>query len=41
MYADRRTAGQTDIYLPPLDKRYSPITSTIYGPNETFLGSIN
>ena len=27
--------GQTDIHLPPPDKRYSPITSTICGSNKT------
>ena len=27
------TAVQTDIHLPPLDKRYSPIISSICGPN--------
>ena len=30
---DRRTDGHTDIQLPPLDKRYSPIISSICGPN--------
>ena len=36
-HTDRRTHGQTDtptyIY-PPLDKRYSPIISSICGPNK-------
>ena len=27
------TAVQIDIHLPPLDKRYSPIISSICGPN--------
>ena len=30
---DTRTAVQIDIHLPPLDKRYSPIISSICGPN--------
>ena len=35
-HADRRTSGKRDImtYIyPPLDKRYSPIISSICGPN--------
>ena len=28
------TDGHTDIHLPPLDKRYSPIISSICGPNK-------
>ena len=31
---DRWTHGHTDIHLPPLDKRYSPIISSICGPNK-------
>ena len=38
MHADRRTIGQIsgriNIYLPPLNKRYSPIISTMCGPNK-------
>ena len=33
-HTDRRTHGHTDIHLPPLDKRYSPIISSICGPNK-------
>ena len=33
-HTDRRTDGHTDIQLPPLDKRYSPIISSICGPNK-------
>ena len=28
------TSVQIDIHLPPLDKRYSPIISSICGPNK-------
>ena len=34
-HTDTRTAIQIDINLPPLDKRYSPIISSICGPNNT------
>ena len=37
-FSDKRddigTSVQTDIHLPPLDKRYSPIISSICGPNK-------
>ena len=31
---DSGTSVQIDIHLPPLDKRYSPIISSICGPNK-------
>ena len=33
---DRRTHGHTGIHLPPLNKRYSPIISSICGPNKFY-----
>ena len=37
-HTDTRTDGQTDIQLPPLDKRYSPIISSICGPKKGYCG---
>ena len=38
-HTDARTHGHTDIHLPPLDKRYSPIISSICGPNNNWFSN--